>query len=278
MKELDFHEPIFKENTLLPVNYDQNVVLEGDFLESSEVRVEYQEQPLTVIQKSRNQLVFRLNANFNEATPSVDVWIRGKSYSVKNSFKINPSEFATTEPLVISNWLDRITVPVINKNPFENRLIAENESLKLEELQFPESANAINFRILQVNNLSKSQHKIFINNLNIPSEKPLSLQVEGPYLPVLHLSTAEISMLSGGNIGISDASRKVGYFFRGRSIYQYDPKTNELTFKISNNESTKSSIANQFAMSSPNGKIYTAAADPWNSLAPSDFYEFDPAT
>ena len=127
-----------------------------------------------------------------------------------------------------------------------------------------------------MNNLSKSQHKIFINNLNIPSEKPLSLQVEGPYLPVLHLSTAEISMLSGGNIGISDASRKVGYFFRSRSIYQYDPKTNELTFKISNNESTKSSIANQFAMSSPNGKIYTAAADPWNSLAPSDFYDWIP--
>ncbi|UJP66887.1 Kelch repeat-containing protein [Mongoliitalea daihaiensis] len=278
LKEVKFQEPIFKENSLFAVNYDQNVVLEGEFLESSEVRVEYQQQPLTVVQKSNNQLTFRLNARFNEATPTIDVWIRGRPYIVKNSFKINPTEFTTTEPLVISNWLDRITVPVINKNPVGNTFFVENESLKLQEVQFPETTNTVNFRILQVNNLSKSQHKVYLKNSNNQSENPLNLQIIGPYLPILHLTPEEINILGVGGIGISDDSKNVGYFFRRRSIYQYDPKTNQLTFKNSNSESTKNTIANLFAMRSPNGKIYTAAADPWNSQAPSDFYEFDPAT
>ncbi|MGY6520974.1 MAG: hypothetical protein ACXIUD_04550 [Mongoliitalea sp.] len=277
LKEVAFREPVFKENALFPVNYNQNVVLEGEFLESSEIRVEYQQQPLEVVQKSRNQLTFRLNARFDEATPTIHVWIRGRSYIVKNSFKINPTEFATAEPLVISNWLERITVPVVNKNPFENTFFVENESLKLEELQFPISADDVNFRILQVNDLSKAQHKVYFKNSNNQSENSLNLQITGPYLPILHLTPEEINILGVGGIGISDDSRKVGYFFRRRSIYQYDPKTNQLTFKISNSESTKNTIANLFAMSSPNGKIYTGASDPWNSSVPSDFYEFDPA-
>jgi hypothetical protein len=79
--------------------------------------------------------------------------------------------------------------------------------------------------------------------------------------------------IEGRGVSVGD----VGYLFREKSVFKMNPITKEFVFVTGNGQSTFD-LASIFAISSPNGKIFTASRNLFNPLSNPEFFEFDTKT
>lgn len=278
-----FRNPTFESTPIQHVNFDQEVYIEGDFLEGQDLRVYYKEEGyeynLPVSFRSKNKFGFKPAARFLSQKPKIEVWIRGGRYELSETFSLNPSDFEQGQEFSIFGG-DGITAKTVNKNiynPYYNSLVSDVEGSYVQVYETGlDNPNEIFFSIGSDYNVVSRSNKVYFDNFGKKSTNYVTVSLLNPYLPVLRTPENFQSIAYMQGRGVSDGEK--GYFFREKQVYRFDPNLQKLDVVAENTNNQVFNLANVFAMKAPNGKIYTGADNiipPGGSL---DFFEFDPAT
>jgi hypothetical protein len=275
---VEFRRPLITPSPIQVKNFDETVTIQGDYLGYLNAEIEYVNErsgvrySLPIFESTKNEISFELKAPFIEQLPKIVLKIKAEEFVLTNLVNINPSELEPGQEFEIFSW-DDIIVKTINPNlhyHFYNSFIGD----------LPESI--INTSQIQGNNISLffdgqynplgRQMKIYLNNVGIKSQNSMTVKFKDASLPFILVPESFQPGYGGANRGVT--VNDIGYFFIDKSVFKLNPETKEFVFVTGNGQSPLD-LASIFAVSGPNGKIYTASRNIFNNPGNPEFFEFD---
>lgn len=281
-KPFNFRKPTFKTYTGPGSNFNQVLLLEGDYLEDVNLKIVYKggmsefELPLRGIFK--DYIRFLPAARFDKPNPTLEVTIRGEKFTVENGFRLNATQLAPNQSIAVG-LTEVFAVQVSNLNPhaiFLNKAIASNPLTYLELYEDPNLPNRVYVQIIPFSGgrVVSRNMKIFMETFGQPSTHAVDLTLTDQFIPVAMVHPDFFSApMNGGN---STTLGGVGYFFNQNKIFSFEPATNQFNLLLTDNFSGH--LANTFALGAPNGKIYMAGNNQEQGRTSLDFFQFDPVS
>lgn len=281
----NFKKPEFRIVPNQKVNFGEPVFIEGDYLESTgffQVNYINEDQikiPLEGTFNSKTRVGFNTSADFKTSKPKIELIVRGESYFIENSFEINPKDFVSGQNFTLSTS-DLVLAKVVNKNinnVFYNRIVTKDWQSPLE-LSEEGSTNPdeLGFVVRPWDGI-KRENQFYLDNFGELSQSFINVNLTDPILPNARVSDQFLnSAFENGGRGVSFENN--GFFFVGKEVYRLVPENQTLTLVRRSSSQNVFSLSNQFAVLSPNGKIYSGADNLVREGSQVDFFEFDPLT
>lgn len=279
-KPFNFRKPTFKTYTGPGSNFNQVLLLEGDYLEDVNLKIVYKDGtsefqlPLRGIFK--DYIRFLPAATFDKPNPRLEVTIRGEKYTVENGFRLNATQLEPNQSIAVG-LTEMFTVQVSNLNPhgiYFNKAIASNPLTYLELYEHPSLPNRVYVQIEPIfgARVVSRNMKIFMETFGQPSTHAVDLTLTDQFIPV---ATVHPDFFSAPmNEGNSTTLGGVGYFFNQNKIFGFEPASNNFNLLVTDNFTGH--LANTFAIGTPNGKIYMAGNNQEQGRTSLDFFQFDP--
>ncbi|GHB50856.1 hypothetical protein [Mongoliitalea lutea] len=279
-KPFNFRKPTFKNYSGPGSNFNQTIILEGDYLEDVNLKIVYKngesEFSLPLRGIFKDYIRFLPAARFDKPNPTLEVSIRGERYIVENGFKLNPTQLEPNQSIEVG-LTEMFTVQVSNLNPhgiYFNKAIASNPLTHLELYEDTNLSNRVYVHIepaFGARVVSRNM-KIFMETFGEPSTHAVDLTFTDQFIPVAIVHPDFFSApINGGN---STTLGGVGYFFNQNKIFTFEPETNNFHLLLTDN--FNGHLANTFALGAPNGRIYMAGNNQEQGRTNMDFFQFDP--
>ncbi len=274
----NFRKPEFKTALDQRINYNEDIALEGNYLDAVDLNIKYKyenfEYNLPVKLKGQNRITFAPAALFMTQTPQLEIQIRGEKYIVENVFTLNPSDFVPDQEFEIRLSQNTIiTAKTINKNFYIkfNKLtsnvkdsfihIADNASTIPREIKFILQGN--------INAVARTNY-IYFENFGVSSGNAVKVKLLDPSIPIVIIPEDFRGAHVDDNRAASLGDK--GYFFNSNKLFRLDPANPSFEFVA---QEGNGFLANIFAMQAPNGKLYSGATQGGDSNS-RDFFEYDP--
>ena len=273
-----FRDPEFKTIPDYKVDYDGEVVIEGDFLESEYKTIRFDDNEYyepEIIEWTKNRILFRATYESNSRQPTVRVFVRGKFYPVEKAFTFNPSEL---DPGQVVETEYGFNVEFTGNNfkkvrYMQNEFVSNAPSASIHTEYADE--HSIRIGIYNDGGPLPREVKFWMNNGNERSQHHGTVVMTTPTLPYMDPSsvfkTKDYSLDFGRGVSMDGEA----YFIWRNQIIKFDASNQNLQ-QVINPFLNVNNLAAAFAISSPNGKIYIGSHDRDYNWQYIKLYEFDP--
>ena len=272
---IKFYDPIFYESDR-EFRYEEDFYIRGRYLRDRQVNMIYPNYNLEIVSNSDSMIVFRPIANFETLQPSFQVYMRGRSYEVDKSVRIQRTELDPNQHLKIGTIYSHALIKGTNFNsvsPYNNFFVSDVDVQQQQvyvDGTTPTEAK-VSFYTNEVPN--PRFFKVWAFNGGVKSSNYVTIENTEPTLAYMHTYAFPFNSAAEG--------RSVNW--RDKGIWLLDGKITEVSPKnrsgriLKHVDINQGNIASSFAVVHDD-VVYFAGQNNTIASTPGKFYGYNLST
>ncbi|GAA0878792.1 hypothetical protein GCM10009119_17600 [Algoriphagus jejuensis] len=270
--DLQFYAPVFyaadRES-----KYEENFSIKGRYLRDPNLTIRYPNYHTELVSNSDTLIVFKALANFGTLEPSFQVYMRGRSYEVDGSVRIEPTEIEPNQHLKIGSIYHHLLIKGTNFNatlPYSNVFVSdveqEAQQFYVDGMASDEAKVSVYIDVVP----SPRFFKVWAFNGGVKSSHYATIENTEPMLPYLRTHSFPFNAAADGR---SVTWRDKGIWLADGKISEVDPKNNSGRI-LKAVDINRGNIASSFAVIHQD-VVYFAGKENTISDTPGRFYSYN---
>ncbi|MFD2037109.1 IPT/TIG domain-containing protein [Belliella marina] len=273
-------EPTFEIDTNLRVNFEGEVTIKGDYLESDIQYVRFLDEPYfdpQIISWEKDKIVFKANKPSRKKRESIGIHIRGKIYQLENVYTYYGSQLEPNQELKgeigPGSRFELKGSNFILGSAYSNQLLIEPSGINGNVMEVHQDRILVELNFNGIDPVSRTSF-ISMYNAQLKSNHSAKLTLDTPTLPysrhenIVGTDYDNLDLARGINVG-----EKTFFVWRNK-ILEFNAQQKKL-IEIKNTQISSHNLGGAFTVSSPDGKIYMGSYNReyyWEYLR---IFEFD---